>query len=414
MTHNDKQKMMLCYGKMCMKAKSNITKIDAKVKQYPGTMDGNYFDVDIGELIDFSHIFGWTQSFFSGMALLAAEHTGDFEVVKTCNDFYAVYHKKVHDTPKDTMHDLGFLYTLYSTMLYSLTGAEKMRELSIKAAEVLAHRFIPNGAYIRAWGRMDDTIPSYVSETLAKDQFFQKSKGLAIIDCMMNLPLLFFASEQTSDPFYANIAIAHADTTIKYFIRQDGSVCHAYRFDMQTGEPVGEFNGCGYALGSHWARGTAWAAYGFALAYKYTKLERYKTAFEKIANAYLKALGEDIVPVWDFKLPKDEPARNGGVEKVWPHWDVTNPENKKYNKDSSAGAIIGCAFLTMYELTSEQSYITYAEKLASELCENYIDLDENVHGLLKRQNGVNGYGCYGDYFALELIAHICGTTKWCW
>ena len=148
-------------------------------------------------------------------------------------------------------------------MAYRLTGDARMKALSVRAAEVLAHRFVTSGGYIRAWGRMDDSIPAYIDDQLRKDNFFANSRGLAIIDCMMNIPLLFWAGQETQDPFFTQVAVAHADTTLRHFIRPDGSVCHAWRFDPDTGESVGEFNDCGYSVGSHWARGTAWAVYGF-------------------------------------------------------------------------------------------------------------------------------------------------------
>src|SRR6187549_690649 len=89
--------------------------------------------------------------------------------------------------------------------------------------------------------------------------------GLAIIDCMMNLSLLYWASEETGDPRFKEIAIRHSDTTLENFIRGDDSVYHSYRFDPLTGAPACGDNYCGRSIESHWARGTTWAMYGFAL-----------------------------------------------------------------------------------------------------------------------------------------------------
>ena len=159
---------------------------------------------------------------------------------------------------------------------------------------------------------MDDSIPDYIDDQLRRDNFFANSRGLAIIDCMMNIPLLFWAGKETGDRFFTDVAIAHADTTLHNFIRPDGSVCHAYRFDSVTGEPAEEFNDCGYSVGSHWARGTAWAVYGFSVAWRYTGLTRYRDAAVKLAECYLTQCGENGVPVWDFRLPTDQPARHCG------------------------------------------------------------------------------------------------------
>lgn len=135
---------------------------------------------------------------------------------------------------------------------------------------------------------MDDTVPAYVSSELAKDHFFTESRGLAIVDCMMNLPLLFWASEAEGNPRYAEVAKAHADMTLRYFVREDDSVCHAYRFD-EDGMPLGEENYCGFSKGSRWARGMAWAIYGYAICYSYTKDKRYLDVSERACRVFLQA-----------------------------------------------------------------------------------------------------------------------------
>jgi unsaturated chondroitin disaccharide hydrolase len=149
------------------------------------------------------------------------------------------------------MHDLGFLYSLYSVALFKLTGEPAHRQTALRAATVLAGRFETRGQYLRAWGRMEEQATDYA--------------GLAIIDSMMNLPLLFWAADQSGDSRYRDLATQHADTTLRHFVRADGSVFHAYRFDPRTGQALGPANYCGYAVDSHWARGAAWAIYGFAL-----------------------------------------------------------------------------------------------------------------------------------------------------
>lgn len=235
----ERSALLAAYTAACRKAAANARVIGQDLREFPGQMDGNYFAPARDSLRPVEHIFCWTPSFFTGMAMLAAEQTGDFSLVRWVESLYESYRAKVFDTPQDTMHDLGFMYTLYSTMAYRLTGDARMKALSVRAAEVLAHRFVPSGGYIRAWGRMDDSIPAYIDDQLRKDNFFANSRGLAIIDCMMNIPLLFWAGQETQDPFFTQVAVAHADTTLRHFIRPDGSVCHAWRFDPDTGESVG-------------------------------------------------------------------------------------------------------------------------------------------------------------------------------
>lgn len=400
------------YGKMCKKAQKNANVIGMALREFPARRDGNYFDAERDSLRRTGHIFCWTQSFFTGMAMLAANHTNNFHMICWCESLYEDYRSKVYDQPKDTMHDLGFLYTLYSTMLYQLTADSKMRELSVRAADVLAHRFLPACKCVQAWGRMDDSIPDYLEPELYDNNFFVKSKGLVIIDCMMNLPLLFWAGKETGDPFYTNIAVAHADTTMQYFIREDGSVCHAFRFDTETGEPIEEFNDCGYSVGSHWARGTAWAVYGFVIAWNYTGDIKYKDAALKLATAYLDACRGNPIPVWDFRLPKETPARYGGMEREWKDWDITKQENCKYNVDTSAAAIIACGFLELLKGEHNERLQAYVDD-ALEALTAYLNLEEGCAGLLARTNGTDTYGCYGDYFMMELVARLLGKpTPW--
>ena len=244
-----------------------------------------------------------------------------------------------------------------------------------------------------------------MTEELKSNNFFTRSKGLAIIDCMMNLPLLFWASKETHDPFFRFVACAHADTTLRWFIREDGSVCHAYRFDPDSGEPVGEFNDCGYSVGSFWARGAAWAVYGFALAWRYTGFRRYRDAALKIAHAYLDACGDAPIPFWDFRLPPNQPARYGGYERSWDKWDITKMENRIYNVDTSAAAIMSCAIL---ELDPDDAGLRNYVNAAVDALAGYMNTDPDCPGLLAATNGTNTYGCYGDYFAMELLARLHG------
>ena len=234
----------------------------------------------------------WTGGFWGGLLWLAYRETFDPKLLET-----AIALEQVQDRPLDEYmhihHDVGFMWLPTAVAHYRQTGCPESRVRGLKAASHLMGRFNLNGRFIRAWN----------------DEVFEDSQGWAIIDCMMNIPLLFWAGQETQDPFFTQVAVAHADTTLRHFIRPDGSVCHAWRFDPDTGESVGEFNDCGYALGSHWARGTAWAVYGFSVAWRYTGQQRYRDAAQKLAACYLTQCGETGVPVWDFRLPADQPAR---------------------------------------------------------------------------------------------------------
>jgi unsaturated chondroitin disaccharide hydrolase len=255
------------------------------------------------------------------------------------------------------------------------------RRLALKAADVLAKRFVSKGEYIQAWGRMDGRITE-TDPQLAKDVFYIANKGLAIIDCMMNLPLLFWATEQTGNSWYYDIAVKHADTTLRYFIRGDYSVYHAFRFDPESGKPLGGCNYCGYADESHWARGTAWAIYGFAIAYRYTKDERYLKASLKLSHKFLDSLTSSYIPTWDFRL-------NDGMVK---------------NKDTSAAAIAVCGFMEILKYMEDEKLSEYSDKMLNELTdEAYTDYNPDCPGILKQSNGKMTYTLFGDYFYMEAL-----------
>jgi len=334
--------------------------------------DGNYFAFEEG----FFEIGNWTSSFFTGMALLALQSTKDLTFLQQINRLSDVYSEKITTHGRNTMHDLGFLFSLYSVPLHQLTGCPAHRRTGIHAADTLAKRFDVRGNYIQAWGPMDDVTTSYA--------------GLAIIDCMMNLPLLFWASRETGNRFYAEIAIAHAETTLKHFIRPDDSVCHAFRFDLKTGKPVGPDNYCGHAVESHWARGTTWAIYGFALAYRHTGKRRFLDASLRLAKKFTALLDDEWVPVWDFKLPSDLPPL----------------------RDSSAAAIAVCAFDELLEHHTDPALAEVAEALLDRLCSpTYLDTDSNCLGVLREGEVGDGVGkaksvytSWGDYYFMEALA----------
>lgn len=362
--------------RLLKKIEKNIEKIGDDLREFPGSKDGDYLK-DRESRIKIGHIFNWTQSFFTGMALWAYEDTKKEEFLKWAEQFKEEYYNKVFLTPLETMHDTGFLYSLYAVMLYEMTGDAEYKEIAVKAADTLAMRYEPKGGYIRAWGRMDYKTPDYVEPELAKDHFFTESKGLAIIDCMMNLPLLFWASEVTGHPFYKRIATMHADTTMKNFVRSDYSVMHAFRFSEETGKAVCEANYCGYSCGSHWARGAAWAIYGFAIAFRYTG----KTEYLDVATALLDKFMTECkgkIPVWDFRLPE-------GAEKA---------------VDTSAAAIVLCGICELEKHKKTENFERYKRTLRNNL-EEYINYNEDVMGILEEQDGNHLYASYGDYFLIE-------------
>ncbi|HAO77497.1 MAG TPA: hypothetical protein DCQ92_00710 [Verrucomicrobia subdivision 3 bacterium] len=361
------------YDLCVRKTRRNIKALADEPRSWSNAADGNYASNNEG----FYEIGNWTSSFFTGMALLAWRETGDEYFLQQTLRLAPAYREKVFTRFVDTHHDLGFLYTLYSVALYKLTQDKAHREVGLRAAEVLYQRFNHQGGFIRAWGHMNTT----------------EQDNLAIIDCMMNLPLLYWASLESGDPKFRDAAIKQADTILKNFIRADDSVFHAYRFDLKTGKSIGGDNYCGRSVDSHWVRGTTWAIYGFAISYRYTGDKKYLDASLRLARKFNQELNGDAIPVWDFRLPAGEaPLR-----------------------DSSAAAVAVCGYQELEKLGAADALITKAkESLLYHICSDaYLNFDDNCRGVLRDgQVGLNGpgsaqnaYTSWGDYYLMEALAH---------
>ena len=265
-------------------------------------------------------------------------------------------------------HDVGFMYLLSCGADYKLTGSEQARTDCLHAASLLMGRFNPAG-YIRAWNEPDRV-------------------GYAIIDCMMNLALLFWASRQTGDPRFASVARIHADTTLRHFLRPDGSVSHIVEFDPVTGEKVREHAGQGYALGSAWSRGQAWGLYGFALAHENTGEARYLEAARRVADFFIDHIRPDGLTDCDFRQP-------------------ASPQRI----DNIAGACGACGLMTLARITGEARYRQAAERLLDGLIDRCCDLSPDRCGILTACTasyhddaaGVHTNIVYGDFFFVEAL-----------
>lgn len=357
------------------KTRGNIAWLADEPKSAAWAVDGNYFGFPEG----FYDIGNWTSSFFTAMALLAWQQTEDEYFLNQVLRLAPHYRTKVFERHLDTHHDVGFLYSLYSVALYRLTRDQQHREIALRAADVLSARFNEKGNFIRAWGRMDTS----------------EYADMAIIDCLMNLPLLYWASDESGDAKYRELAVRHADTVARCFIRPDDTVCHAFRFDPKTGAPTVPENFCGRGVDSYWARGAAWAIYGFALSYRHTRAEKYLALSLRLARRFLAELDSEIIPLWDFRLPDgSEPVR-----------------------DASAAAIVVCGLQELaHHGVTEPGLLNAKEALLARLCcDDYLDYDENCPGVLKGAFGdKHAYSSWGDYFLMEALSRELGVGESFW
>lgn len=328
----------------------------------------------------------WTAGFWPGMLWVLHSGSGHDELKKLAEECEAKL-DSVLDGYVTLDHDLGFMWTLTSVMNYKLTGNEMSRIRALKAANYLAARFNLKGRYIRAWNPWQEG---------------ERNEGIAIIDCCMNMPLLFWASRVSGDPRYAHIAEAHLDTVVKHFLREDGSVYHIVHFDPHTGERLGGLGGQGYAAESAWSRGAAWAIYGLALGYHHTGKQEYLAAAQRAANFFLSRLPEDHVPAWDFRVPEE----------------LLNL------RDSSAGSCAACGLLLLsaqLDGADAAVYETGAVRILESLYKNYGAWEVKEEGLLL--HGTSNYPqgtnidvplIYGDYYFVEGLARLKGLDTLCW
>lgn len=317
--------------------------------------------------------FMWTSGFWQGMLLNAYKNTKNPNTLDALRYYEGIQRKAFLD-PQRLHHDVGFMWYLSSAQDYEFTGYKQSKIDALNAANVLMSRFNPKGGYLRAWN--DDSEDNHTKA------------GQAIIDCMMNIDLLYWASSVTCDGRYANVANAHADSTLENFIRDDGTVIHIVSYDTRTGEPLETLTGQGYSLESSWTRGMGWAAYGFIKAYANTGDIKYKTASQKVIDKFINLLPEGEIPPCDFFQPME-------------------PEYF----DSSAGAIVACAMLENAYLSPEKKehYVSEAKKLLETLTERCADLDPETDGILRLSTQAYHKGSknctliYGDFYYMEAV-----------
>jgi len=329
----------------------------------------------------------WTAGFWPGLLWYFYEDSGDERFSTVASSCEARLDEVLNDYVR-LDHDLGFMWTLTSVASYRLKGEAASRVRALKAANFLVGRFNPKGRYIRAWN------PWFEGEDNA---------GYAIIDCAMNMPLLYWASRESGDPRYRHIAEAHMDTVLEHFVRPDGSVYHIVEFDPWSGELVRGIGGQGYAAESAWSRGTAWALYGLTLSYHHTGKSAYLDAAKRVAHFFLANLPEDAVPHWDFRLP---------------------PEVAKH-RDSSAGAIAASGLLLLSDQVGALESHVYrapALRILESLYLNYGAWDRSdEEGLILEGTSHYPEGknigvplIYGDFFFVEGLARLrgSGTSFW--
>ncbi|MFK5972858.1 MAG: glycoside hydrolase family 88 protein [Flavobacteriaceae bacterium] len=320
--------------------------------------------------------FDWTEGFFPGSCWYLYEATKDEKWKNAAEKFQILFEDHKFRT---TNHDLGFVFNCSFGNAYRLTKTEAYKQVMITAADSLVTRFNPKTASIKSW----DVDKGWQSK--------RNWKFPVIIDNMMNLELLFKVSEMTGDAHYKEIAIAHANATLKNHFRKNNSSYHVVDYDPETGEVRGKQTAQGFADESSWARGQAWGIYGYTLCYRYTKDERYLAQAQKIAKYILeeKSTPDDGIPYWDYNAPKipNEP------------------------RDVSAAAITVSALIELDGYTQE-SYLPAINKQLNSLAsdrytakigDNHNFILKHSVGSIPHNNEIDVPLNYADYYYLEAL-----------
>lgn len=309
----------------------------------------------------------WTSGFYPGCLWYAYKLSNDSSWIRHAEEFTEGLDGQQFNTAD---HDIGFkIFNSYGNG-YKIINNDQYKEVILQAANSLATRFNPQVGCIQSWN----------------------GEFQVIIDNMMNLEILFWASKNGGSSEYYNIAVSHAHKTLENHIRPDGSSYHVVVYNEQTGEVIEKRTAQGFSVNSTWARGQAWGIYGFMMCYREAKNTIFLNTAIKMADYFIDNLPSDYIPYWDFNLPS-------GYDKKF--------------KDASAAAI---ALSGLFELSnyvqSKSKYSIAAKQILNSLINNYLSINTNSSGILLHcaynVNSNNPFDwdastIWGDYYFLEAL-----------
>ncbi|WP_158845780.1 glycoside hydrolase family 88 protein [Algibacter sp. L1A34] len=317
----------------------------------------------------------WCSGFFPGNLWQIYELTENEAYKNKAKQWTAFVEK---EKTNNRTHDMGFkIFCSFGNGLKHEEN-EEYKKVIVESAKTLSTRFNEHISSIRSWD-------------------FNKNvwQFPVIIDNMMNLELLFEATKISKDSSYYNLAVKHANTTLKNHFRPDNSCYHVVDYDTISFQPRMKVTHQGFNNESSWSRGQGWAIYGYTMAYRYTKDKRYLNQAEATANFFInhKNLPEDGIPYWDFNDPS-----------------IPNAP-----RDVSAGAIVSSALVELYGYTNNETYLNYSKKVVNSLkSKNYL-LNEDIEapfildhstGNWPKNDEVDEPIVYGDYYFLETLLRL--------
>ena len=325
------------------------------------------------------HPHDWTSGFFPGELWMMYEFTNDpYWRTRAVSHTWPIEESKLHGGT----HDLGFMIGDSFGKAWELTGEQSYFDVTRQAANTLITRFNPTVGAIRSW-----------------DHNAKVWKYPVIIDNMMNLEMLFKMSDATGNKRYRDIAVSHADVTLKNHFRNDPSSFHVVDYDPATGNVRMKVTAQGYADDSYWSRGQGWALYGYTMCYRFTSEQRYLDHATAVADWFLSLpnMPSDLIPYWDMKAPGTE-----------------TPDNPKVARDASSASLIASGLYELAEYVDTERaarYRSHADKILDNLTASYTLAPEEGKGfILAHSTGHHPAGSeidvplvYADYYYLEAL-----------
>lgn len=335
----------------------------------------------------------WTSGFYPGTLIYLYEDTKNPELLSEAEQKLKFLESQKNN--KNT-HDLGFMMYCSFGNAYRLTKKEEYKDILVQSAKSLASRYNPKVGSIQSWNRIKSFVsPEYLDFPV-------------IIDNMMNLELLFFASKATGDESFKNIAIKHAETAMKNHVRPDYSSYHLVAYNPETGEVISRQTYQGFANNSTWARGQGWGIYGFTMVYRETGDKRFLKTAQGMADFFLdhKNLPEDKIPYWDF---------NAGQPGFPSSWNYDASKYPVIPRDASAGALVASALIELSGYSDKekaQKYLRASETMIKSLSspaytapvgENGGFILKHSVGNLAKSREVDVPLSYADYYYTEAM-----------
>lgn len=322
----------------------------------------------------------WTSGFWPGLLWVMYDMTNQTEYKAAAWSWDEKLEKKMMEQ-NNFHHDVGFQFLPTAVLKYKLTGDAEAQRRGLFAANFLSGRYNMAGNFLRAWN--------------------QDKIGWSIVDSSLNLSILFWAAEEINDPRFRHIAVAHANTVVQHFIREDGSVNHIVSFDPESGAFIESLGGQGAGPLSSWSRGQAWALHGMANTYRYTGDRKYLHAAQRVAHYFIACLPEDYVPHWDFRASETLEGMP---------------------RDTSAAACAASGLIELAQLLPPLEgsiYMRAAKRMLLSLSKHYATWQQPEHeaillegtGHYPAGENVNVSLIYGDYYYVEAIAKLKGWSN---